>query len=1774
MNARLKLAVVVATADRADLLANRALPSVASQTLSPSQVVVVDDSQSPGNAEQTARCARDWNCPDARVAFLRNRRTKGAAGAWNSALDHLLRHGRGDPSSVYVAILDDDDRWLPEHLAACAAAIQRQGLDMVATPFWRIEGDGDRHLMQPPTELLAADFLIGNPGIQGSNLVCRLGVLLEAGLFDEALPSCTDRDLCIRIADLPDVAYGVASRPTVEHFACRSRQRLSTPVSHAKQAGLNGFFRKCRLRMSSGQRASFARRAEDLFGWRERGLAEQRQSRQPDGVSLHPDLEKAPLQAPVHLVVGAIAGGVDVSGLLADIRGLVNDPDLSGLDVVVFENTKGTAPGAALRCLVERERAAGLRVHLVDRQRHRDDAERGWVPDGGASKGERLPIGPARTVLQCYLYAFAKDRPGSVVWIVDDDMRLDPLAIDESGAMKSVRQPLAQCVRQLRRLRAAGSLDVAIGLNTGAPPLPFASTIRVQLVDLAASLFWLRTLSPSQPLPDLCAENATLREGRADYYYDLSRKETDRLESPFWLTPEHDGETAGKAFLRIATEAARMLAGDQVFRPLAVAANTDPLRHASNALRRGGNTFVFDVETLRLAPNPAPMVSGRRTRRSDMIWALLQRRYFDKKVMTLPLALHHDRSGEEPDTLDEDRVVDDIRGYAFFSALDDLPDVFLAVCATGGPGIRLNEERIEDFTLLVDKYAEERLAAFRLSFHRVRGLAKILAGLLRDDAWWRRGEYEAGVEELCAFCRKLESIYTPATLTRIEREVWALGSAEVREFLAELPRTVAAHRARLRHYTELARGFEQERVANAKAVALRLASPSGQLRLLGCGKEGVALTDGLLVYKVFDFWWKRSPQPGCARGYPSHVKSPVVDAPVLLRSLVDKWPHARFLYPLKRFEEAGHQAVLAYPFEESEPYRGGCGPGLVGLLVECHRYGIVCRNIDPDNLRVVDGRVRLIDYGSDIHLRTNDADGEKEFRIMCQRAWLSYRFAAHDDLNAVMRRALQDQTLPHLDGFERFFQAVQSACDHGEPQPHRDFVLDLIHGGKGRVLDYGCGNGKQADALARRGFDVVAYDIDQTRRPRWKALSECPRSGGSLDFLQLNEALDAAPYDVVLCRRVFCEIEEDQEFHRVLAHLRCAVKSDGRVFVSCCNPLFTFGGETAEAKRLLPPDARYEATFAFEKRMRGGRLRKDVHRPERALRRAFARAGFAVVRRVEDSTVDWERFEPASDHVAFELRPLPQLAGDVTLLVKACAMDADTLDVQVRHLVSQLETPRAFAERLLVLDSRERGFTRPHARGDLEMLRQAARRLRETGWIDRVLEGPEAGPTAAAINRCWFGVSSPHTHSIAGAQIASTLAGFEACATPYILQVDVDAMVGRLDRAHDYLAEMIAVFGNDPNAITVAFNIAQGRDRAYTAEDANGRPWRTEVRACLFHRQRLLASCPWPNEAVDGGLALSWHRSLDVAISKGAGRSHRGGDQRTFYVHPPNRRKADQDDWFAVLDRLEKGIVPSTQLGAPEWQGALSDWLRPARQEPFVFVVCGRNVAPGRLRRCFDSMRRQRGPRWGAVIVDDASAPAFGEHFENAAQGVERATVIRNRRRRGLLANMVTAIRSVCVDPETVIVTLDADDALIGDDVLLRLAAAYRGGADATVGSMLRTDKRVDYPVCFERPREHRGGNVWQHLRSFKKRLFDAIPDDALRLDGEYVDLANDWAYMLPIAELAEQPTHIETPLYLYEPANGAASKATRIERDAIIARIVAKTPMAKNGGRLVGQGE
>ncbi|WP_050415240.1 glycosyltransferase [Azoarcus sp. CIB] len=1710
-HAPLRVVALVATKNRHDLLAARALPSIASQWRPCDELILVDDAAEAASLGRCQNLAESLGLP---VSALHNRRTPGAAGAWNTGLDHLARH-TADPRRVFIAFLDDDDQWLPHHLEQCIGALQA-GASLVASGFVRVVAGQPDEAIKPPARVSLPAFYVGNPGLQPSNLVVRLDRLLEAGGFDESLPSCTDRDLLIRILRISTAGYRRVTEHTVRHHACGDRSRLCTPGSPQRQAGLTAFFDKHGPHMRAAQLQGARDRAKRLFDWQV-PVASAEAAQQPDGMCLasSPSVDHG-----IHLVVGLITDALRIQaldGLMQDLVLLQLEPGLVALDVLVLDNSTD-ADSDELPRAADRWRAQGLRIQTIGQSARAAASLAGELPTEAQG---RLAIGPARTCLQSYLYRFCKSRPGAVAWILDDDMRLDPL-LAFGAKLRRTRYPL---VPWLAKLRDEG-VDIAIGSYTGAAPLPTLSTLRVQLVDLVATLRWLARLDPDEALPDMSLKNAALRLGKRDYYYCLSHHETDRLETPFWLLPEYPGETVGAAFERLCSNLHRLLSGEQLFRPLAIDAAALANFDLKDALHRGGNTWIFDIEALRDAPNAVPEIRGRVTRRSDMIWALIQRDRYRRKVVSVPLGVYHAREAQVIDTArDECTLIDDIRGFAVFSALQD---------KSVDPGLNLAER--------AEKYREERLAAFRLSIYRIRGLGHELAALARSKGW-----IGASADRVLAFADTVLRWVDSDLLNRVTKAVSQLSGLDVVVFEAGLSVMVTEHQDRLRSSTLIDAQLHEQRLLNAESVARRLVGrhlrTDAALQCLGQGSEGVVFTDGQRVLKVIDYWKPR--QAARARDR--------------IASLVGRWPTGKGLYGIKQFLIEGIHSVLIYPYEPSQPYLGGQGPGLVDLMAECHAKGLVCRNIHPKNLRSVGCMVRLIDYGGDLLLTNEVQDFEAEFTAMCRRAYLAWRHSNRTDLNELLRASSTDAYLPELSGFEEYF--MRAVRETTEQQPAVDPLLaNVSRLPLQRVLDFGCGKGEVSGLLASLGHSVVAYDPDLALVERLESL----RSQNLIPAHCLDQVLAHEPFDLVICRRVICLLD-DAAMNEVVAQLRRCVSRQGRLLLAICHPAYAPRIATSEALPEAPAAIDPETSFRWTKRhRRSGRTLIEFHRPERVILKLLRRAGFELVQRLERETIDQIRFEPACDLLIYEFRPVEPL--DCTLLIKACAMETDMLATRVRHLVEQLESPRAFYEVILVLDSRKNDFLRQYTDGSLVGLRAQAAVLQAQGWVDRVVIAPVDAKTCSELAAKWIGYAHPGTHADNGAPLAAILAGFEACQTPYLLQTDLDVIVARRDPKHDYLSDMVRAVDSDPMAVTVAFNIAHVTDLPYTGAGPAG-PWRVEVRIAMLQMQRLRALLPLVPSCPDNSSVPAWHRALDRVVKRGLAHSLRGGNHRTFFVHPTNERKSDLVDLARIASRVATGSVPSFQLDAVDLQGTVEQWLQPTRFERFVFIIAGRNVEPGRFRRCLESVQRQACSDWGAVVIDDASCPAWGEVQRRLCSGIgDRVSFVCNPVRRGLLANTVDAIRIHCGHPDSVIITLDADDCLVGTNVLDILAAEYDRGADMTVGSMCRTDKRADYPACLRDPRANRGGNVWQHLRSFKKSLFDQIPDEHLRLDGAYVELASDWALMLPMVELAHSPRWIRQCLYLHEPG-GARDAESRSQRDAVIASLMTR-PSLRNSTR------
>ena len=133
---------------------------------------------------------------------------------------------------------------------------------------------------------------------------------------------------------------------------------------------------------------------------------------------------------------------------------------------------------------------------------------------------------------------------------------------------------------------------------------------------------------------------------------------------------------------------------------------------------------------------------------------------------------------------------------------------------------------------------------------------------------------------------------------------------------------------------------------------------------------------------------------------------------------------------------------------------------------------------------------------------------------------------------------------------ESFVQGTVGECDFIEKELGRDTSL--------RILDVGCGTGRHAIELARRGYRVTGIDLSeaQLRRAREKAAE----AGVDVDFqrhdardLPFDEEFDAA---IMMCEGGFPLMETDEMNFAILQSVTKALLSPATFIFTTLNGLF------------------------------------------------------------------------------------------------------------------------------------------------------------------------------------------------------------------------------------------------------------------------------------------------------------------------------------------------------------------------------------------------------------------------------------------------------------------------------------------------------------------------------------------------------------------------------------------------------------------------------------------
>lgn len=518
----------------------------------------------------------------------------------------------------------------------------------------------------------------------------------------------------------------------------------------------------------------------------------------------------------------------------------------------------------------------------------------------------------------------------------------------------------------------------------------------------------------------------------------------------------------------------------------------------------------------------------------------------------------------------------------------------------------------------------------------------------------------------------------------------------------------------------------------------------------------------------------------------------------------------------------------------------------------------------------------------------------------------------------------------------------------------------------------------------------------------------------------------------------------------------------------------------------------------------------------------------------------------------FVARPAP----DVTLMIKACPQDHAGLTEQVAHIVAQLSRPRTFSKIVLAIDPHVGSYLRQYADGDLHALLENAEHLRATGIVDAVGTAPQDIAQIERLFSRWFDISGIRaTHTSGGAPIFSQLWAFEQVSTRYVLQCDLDVLIGRKDWTHDYLSEMLAAIQHE-QTWCVGFNIPK-RHAGFSPYASRAQGFAPEIRLGLLDLHKIRERLPLPNTSFEGRIVKMWHRSMEDAQRTSGMQSVRGGDDRTFYVHPLNENKETLDIEL-VRDLIGQGRYPLVQ--AEMWDLVCdAPWRYPRRTENIVFLLKGRNTQKEKLRRCLDSLRAQVDQDFGVIFIDDASEPLFSWSLDEYLGSLsERTTLVRRRTHKGYIPNFLLASR-LCLSQDTLIAVLDQDDVLMSTEVVTSLKLARDEGADLVHGLMIRPNKPTRfYLTDYMNPREKGGGNMWTHLRAFRKNLFDSVPTDQYMVDGDWIADVSDYATMLPMAELANKPLQMTDQYYVWHDRSGY-SNARKMEQARLITALLAR---------------
>lgn len=192
------VSVVIPTYNRAETI-EKTINSILNQTYKSIEIVIVDDC----SRDNTEQIINEKFSHIENLKYIKHEENKGGNAARNTGIEN----SKGE----YIAFLDSDDQWLSTKLEKQMEKIlKNKDCGLVYTYCANVDLDSNEVISyfgnepgERPFEKLLCENFIGST----SSILCTKEALVQAGMFDESLPSCQDWELYIRIASKYSIDY-------------------------------------------------------------------------------------------------------------------------------------------------------------------------------------------------------------------------------------------------------------------------------------------------------------------------------------------------------------------------------------------------------------------------------------------------------------------------------------------------------------------------------------------------------------------------------------------------------------------------------------------------------------------------------------------------------------------------------------------------------------------------------------------------------------------------------------------------------------------------------------------------------------------------------------------------------------------------------------------------------------------------------------------------------------------------------------------------------------------------------------------------------------------------------------------------------------------------------------------------------------------------------------------------------------------------------------------------------------------------------------------------------------------------------------------------------------------------------------------------------------------------------------------------------------------------------------------------------------------------------